>query len=107
MAELHDVQVEVGRARDRLHELEKSVVALELLYGHQGRRVDQLDARVGRVEHQVGEMTQADEIADAVQARLHEHRSDLFSWWQKGLGLLLVVANLVALALGVHAAAGG
>jgi len=86
-SDLHD---ELLRARDRLHKLEGSAVALATRLRTLERRMDDLEPKVTRME-------KADDIADAVAAKMNGVRGEMFTGLQKlGLGVFLVASPVVS-----------
>jgi uncharacterized protein YigA (DUF484 family) len=92
-----DLERELLRARDRLHRLEKSEVAIIARVQRNEKRIDDL---VPRVEA----LARADEIADAVAHAMANRRGLMLTRWQKwvaiGGGLAVAASEIVRVVTG-------
>jgi hypothetical protein len=84
---------ELVRARERLHKIEATLVALRVKIDLMHRRVDHLEPKVER-------LSRHDEIAQAVAQKLKE-RGDVISinWMYKLAGLLIAACAVVGVVL--------
>lgn len=93
---------ELLRCRERLHTLEGKVVALDLLVADLREWRAQIRVQVEQNSKRIDGLVKADEIADAVAAKLREERIDgvtfgnlnMARWqtWAAAVGVLLLVA---------------
>lgn len=82
-----ELEQEVLRCRDRIHKLQTTVSALELLH-------TQLRKDFDPVKLEVAAMARADEIAVQVAKRLNDERRVRFTKWQQLAGLVSIAAVL-------------
>lgn len=85
-----DLEHELLRARERLHKVESSVLAVDLNVKNLRRVVDEI---VPKVNH----LARADEIAEAVAQRVDSQRQVTFTAvqkWTAVIGLLLLAIDV-------------
>lgn len=83
---------EILRTRERLHRIESTATAIDW-------RLKRLTEKVDEMSPQVAALARADEIADAVSARMSSQQTVRFTRWQRAgaaVVALAAVADVIA-----------